>query len=266
MKKMTIQKLLTWAFTEELCKADAGTGGDGLAMIANAWSAVSEVEALGTLIDRSPNGFGVIPAFIEDGEPHEDALKLAETVRTLTQRGFDIPAGWQPFPEWDDERGLIAAEVERVLAFERARGERRTGKHAYNLIVTCAVLGRGPDWHADRPKERLVMRQGKPAWFIEKRFKDRFGRWHTMEVDGMDRSGHRPKKGAYRKYELSDKLRASILSRIDWIVWQAALKMLERENETGLSRHIVEPMRFDFAPWAGNCDPSTHMQVIENAI
>ncbi|WP_176085750.1 hypothetical protein [Martelella sp. HB161492] len=252
MTKLTIKELLTWAFTEELCKEGAGPKAFlGPAMIKSAWSAMSEVETLGTMVDRSPNGFGVIPIDIDLGEPHEDALKVAEAVKALTRHGFDIPDGWQPFPEWDDERGLIAAEVARVLVHEKLRGERQTGRHAYNLIVTCAVLKRGPDWFAERPAEKMIMRLGKPAWFMMKQSKDRFGKIHRLEVDGYDRRAQRPKKGAYRRYELDGSLRGAIAARIDWLVWQAALKILERELGGELSRHSLVSMKHDTAPWLG---------------
>ncbi len=248
-KTMTIQQLLTWAFTEELCKAEA-QGGRLVPIMSNPNAIVGEVGALGTLIDRSPNAWGVIPTWEMDGLPDEDALTVGRAVRALTDTGFDIPEGWRPFPEWaNDEHGLIAAEVDRVLCEERAHGTRRTGRHAYNLILTCAVLKRGPDWQAERPKVRMVERQGKPVWFMIKRQKDCLGRWHEIEVDGYDRKAQRPKRGAYRKYALSHGLRAEVLSRIDWIVWQAALQMLERELAGQLICKQITPMRFDMAPW-----------------
>ncbi|TPW28599.1 hypothetical protein FJU08_17500 [Martelella alba] len=264
MKKVAINELLTWAFTEELCKEGAGPKASlGPAMIKSAWSAMSEVETLGTVVDRSPNGFGVIPAAIDLGEPHEDALKVAEAVRALTKEGFDIPDSWQPFPEWDDERGLIAAEVARVMMHEKMRGQRRTGRHAYNLIVTCAVLKHGPDWHAERPAEQMIMRQGKPAWFMMKRMKDSFGNWREYEVDGYDRKAQRPRKGAYRKYELAEPLRGAIIARIDWLVWRSALKLLERELAGQLTRSSLLSIAFDSQPW--NIRQAVKVQVTENA-
>lgn len=248
-KNMTIQQLLTWAFTEELCKAEAA-GGRLAPSMSNPNAIVGEVGALGTLIDRSPNAWGVIPTWEVDGLPHEDALTVGRAVRALTETGFDIPEGWQPFPEWtDDEHGLIAAEVDRVLCEEREHGTRRTGRHAYNLILTCAVLKRGPDWRAERPKVRMVERNGMPAWFVEKKFRDSLGQVHLREVDGRDKTSRRPVKGAYRKYMLSSGLRAEVLSRIDWIVWQAALQMLERELAGRLICKQITAMRFDMAPW-----------------
>lgn len=251
MKKTTIEQLLTWAFTEELCKVGSDGRGVGGPVMANGWAGVSEVATLGTVIDRSTNAWGVLPLQFGDNEPDPDALKVGEAVRRLTRRGFDIPEGWQPFPEWTDERGLIAVEVARVLAAERLRGERQTGRHAYNLIVTCAVLGHGPDWRAERPEERMIMRQGMPAWFVMKRIKNSFGQLQTYEADGFDRRKRRPVRGAYRKYELSEMLRAPILSRLDWLVWQSALKLLESELEAGLLRQQLVPMRFNPSPWIG---------------
>ncbi|AJY44675.1 hypothetical protein [Martelella endophytica] len=263
MRKMTIEQLLTWAFTEELCKAQGG--GRLIPAMQSASAIYGDIETLGTLIDRSPNGWGVIPTWSDVDEPHADALKVGQAVKALTKDGFDIPVDWYPFPEWSDERGLIRAEVDRVLAGERARGERQTGRHAYNLIVTCAVLKRGPDWRADRPKERMVEHNGMPAWFVMKRFKDAFGKSRMVEVDGRDKRSRRPVKGAYRKYVLSDPLRGAILSRLDWMVWQAALKLLDRELDHTLSFGNTLPMRFDPAPWVGKFQAVLPEQSIDKA-
>ncbi|MGV0817135.1 hypothetical protein [Martelella sp. AMO21009] len=249
MKKMTIQQLLTWAFTEELCKTEA-TGGRISPRLSSANAGLNAAGELGTIIARTPNEWGVVPTWEDGVAPDPDALIVGDAVKALTGTGFDIPEGWQPFPEWaNDEHGLIAGEVDRVLAEERQHGVRRTGSHAFSLLVTCAVLKRGPDWYAERPKVRMVERQGKPVWFITKRQKDSFGRWHEVETDGYDRKAKRPKRGAYRKYVLSHGLRGEIQSRIDWIVWQAALQMLERELAGRLGEKQITPMRFDMSPW-----------------
>lgn len=265
MRKMSIQQMLTWAFTEELCKAQ-NEGGRLVPGMPSPGTVYGDFETLGTLIDRSPNAWGVIPTWSEDDAPHEDAVKLGELVRRLARDGFDIPADWYPFPEWHDERGVIRAEVERVLEGERARGERQTGRHAFNLIVTCAVLKRGPDWRVDRPKERMVMRQGKPAWFMMKRQKDALGQFRSFETDGYDRRTHRPKKGAYRKWELSEPLRGAILARLDWMVWIAALKLLERECEYTLGFVNIVPSRLDPAPWDMRNADERAAQAVENAM
>ncbi len=74
-------------------------------------------------------------------------MAVGDAVRALAKLdGFEIGAGWQPFPEWDDPHGLIAAEVASVVAHELGRGGRMNGRHVVNLVTSAAILRRGPDW------------------------------------------------------------------------------------------------------------------------
>ena len=69
MKTLTVEKLLQWAYRQELPKAIEFVG--GMAAIA-AGRRMDEMAELGTLIDRSPNAWGVVPVY-DEGEPHPDA-------------------------------------------------------------------------------------------------------------------------------------------------------------------------------------------------
>lgn len=248
MKKVSIEQFLTWAFTQELCKV--GSGSDYGPSIAGSWSMVSEVAALGTLIDRSPNGYGVIPDYMAGGDPHPDAVAAGEAVKKLADRGgFEIGDGWKPFPEWSDERGLIAAEVASTVQALRLKPDALGGRHVVNLVVTYAILGRGPDWTVERPGEEMISAKGKPLWYVVRSGKDGFGRSYTYETDGFDRKKQRPVRGAYRKYHLSASLRGAILSRLDWQLWQDALSTLHRELSGGLHHTTLLDFYADRAPW-----------------
>lgn len=248
MKTMTIEAFLTWAFTQELCKVG---GGDGLTTVgASNWSLTRDVATLGTLIDRSPNIYGVVPGFIADGEPHPDAVAAGEAVRGLARIGFEIPEGWAPFPDWPDEHGLVEREVRRVVDEVRVKGDRLSGRHLVALVTGAAILGRGPDWTADYPGHRMVMKNGQPAWFVMKKAKDAFGRVYEYEADGRDPARHRPKKGAYRKFELKAMMRSDVLARLDWQLWQDALAVLTDDLQGSLSHHAIAPFFADRQPWA----------------
>lgn len=248
MKKMTIEALLGWAFRQELCKI--GSGGGRTAVAGSSWSMVSDFAALGTLIDRNPNVWGVVPDFVEGGEAHPDALVVGAAVRRLADLGgFDIPAGWNPFPEFTDEHGAIAAEVARVVSEIRLRGDRLSGRHIVATVIGAAILGKGPDWRADPPTLRLVAARGKPAWFIKREARDGFGRIYAYEDDGFDHKRQRPKRGAYRKYELSEPLRGAIQSRLDWQLWRDALSQLHDALSSRLAAHELEPFHAWRQPW-----------------
>lgn len=249
MKKIGIEQLLTWAFTEELCKLDAtgrGVGGYG-----NHWGAAEVVSELGTLIDRGPNMYGVIPDIVMNGDPHPDAFIVGDAVRALDGSvGFEIAVGWNPFPEFSDDHGLIASEVENAAMIARLRPESLNGRYMVSLVTTAAILKRGPDWSADEPSVRMVERQGKPVWFVQAKGKDSFGRAYTFEADGYDPRRKRPVKGAYRKYELCEPLRSEALSRLDWQLWQDALCVLHTELDGRLSAFDLLAFAPDRQPWA----------------
>ncbi len=264
MKTTTITELLAWAFCQELCKV--GAGGDGLTAVAMSnWSMTRDMAVWGTLIDRSPNLFGVIPGFIEEGAPHPDAIAVGKAVKALAAVGFEVPEGWMPFPEFEDPYGLIAVEVDRVVADVRLKGDRLGGRHLVTLVTGAAILGRGPDWSCDQPKFRMVHMRGEPQWFVKRTAKDALGRVYEYEANGFDPVKRRPRKGAYRKYELSQMLRGDVLSRLDWQLWQDALGFLSERLEGRLKAHRIAPFFPDRQPWARRKKYEAPEQVVEKA-
>jgi hypothetical protein len=268
MKKVTIEQLLTWAFTQELCKVGAPMADAGGLGYSQAWSITSDMAVLGTIIDRSPNVYGVIPDFISaSSDPHPDAVKVGNAVRAMDEFdsfGYSSNGVWNPFPEWSDEQGLIAAEVARVDEELHLKGERLTGRHIVNMVIRHSILGHGPDWTADEPKVRMVMKAGKPAWFVSKKARDAFNRPFTFETDGFDKRKGRPAKGAYRKYELSAPIRGAIISRMDWQLWQDALHHLHSRLYGRLQANDLQPFVPDMQPWARLKFRTPPSQAIDN--
>lgn len=248
MKKISIEELLTWAFTMELPKV--GTlEGSGPSAAPSTWGILSDVITLGTMVDKSPNMYGVISGYVWEGEAHPDALIVGATVRELDDRDLDIGDGWNPFPEWEDEHGLIREEVESVANYHRERGGRINGRHVAALITSAAVLRRGPDWTAEEPRAVMVMNAGKPAWFVKRKCRDSLGRMVEYEDNGFDKRRHKPVKGAYRKYRLKQSLRAAIVSRMEWQIWQSALSELRDSLAGRLHGHDLLPFRPNMQPW-----------------
>jgi hypothetical protein len=248
MKKITIEKLLHWAFREELPKIGAGTVSVPGFSPTDVLAGLIE---LGTGIDKSPNGFGVISGYVYEGEPHPDAILVGEAVRAIGDgRGIDIDAGWAPFPEWDDPHGLIAAAVERVRQRENGRSGRTSARSVAAMMMGIVMVGREPDWHADEPKTAMILKNGKPAWFVKSACKDSFGRDHLVEEDGYDKRKQRPKAGAYRKYRLTENIEGAILDRMEWQLWQSALVALHQKLSAGLQAHMLLPSEPNYHPWA----------------
>ena len=240
--KISIEKLLQWAFTEDL----GSRSGNSEPVGTSNFTMIMDVIQLGAIIDRSRNIKGMAFAL----EPDEDAVMTVEAVRALASRGFDIADGWNPFPEWNDEHGLIAEAVRGEVEALRAKGDRLNGRHAASLVYSCAVMGRGPDWQADQPACGYVQRNGIDAWFLAKKSKDLFGKVHTIETDGYDRKRRKPMRGAYRKMELLEPLRGAIISRLEWQIWQDALCELHAALENQLKSHDLVSFFPRRQPWA----------------
>lgn len=248
MKTVSIEDLLHWAFTFELPKAQSRAEDEGTG-VRSAWQTLTNFGELGTLIDRSPNQYGLIPGYVFEGDPHPDAVAVGEAVRSLADVRFEIPAGWNPLLEFDDPHSLIAAEVAAVVDELQQKPDFLAGRHMIALVTTAAVLKRGPDWSAEPPEYRMVSSHGKPRWFVTVVKRNRLGREIVVEEDGMDRKSMRPKPGAYRKWELEYSIRGDILSRLDWQLWQDALQRLSEAVPARLSAHIVAPFYPCRAPW-----------------
>ncbi len=249
MKKVGIERLLTWAFSVELANWRPEER-ENIGYPASAWAVIQRIGAMGTRIDG-----GMPMGQVLREEPHADALLASDAVMALAERGgFEVAPGWQPFPEWRDEHGLVAAEVARVVEEQRLRGDIANGDRVVTLVLSCAMLGRGPDWEADEPEAEVVSLNGKPRWFVKLKAKDAFGRVYEYETDGRDPAKRRPLRGAYRKYVLSAPVRAAILDRLDWQLWQDALAHLHDSLAPRLKNHVLLPFRPNRQPWARMVD------------
>jgi hypothetical protein len=265
MKKISIENLLIWAFTEELPKK--GAKRPAPMGFSHSSDSLMQFAELGTLIDSDTNSYGLIPAFIYEGEPHADAVAVYDAVLALELRGgFEIERGWNPFPEWQDPQGLIAAEVARAVDHELGRPDRANGMHVVNLVRNAAILRRGPDWEADEPRTVTIKLNGKDdSWFIKRKRKNRMQRFEDYEDNGFDNRARRPLPGAYRKYRLAEPVRAAIAARQDWQLWQSALEALVAALAGRLEDHEIRPFTPNRHPWAGQQAGPSILQVVEKA-
>lgn len=250
MRNMTIDALLTWAFTQELPKVGSVEAA-GPSAAPSSWSAFADVIALGTMVDHRPNQYGVVSAFVYQGEPHADALMVGDSVRRLADReGFEVPPSWDPFPGLIDATGTVRDEVHRIISdFAAGRSGKVNGRHIVSLVSACAILKRGPIWEADAPRIITVQRGGKDAWFVMRRAKTGLGNVVEYEDNGFDQRKQRPVRGAYRKYRLADPIRATVLARLEWQLWQSALCELHRDLADRLSDHQLQPFKPIWHPW-----------------
>jgi hypothetical protein len=264
VKTATIEELLTWAFVHELPK---GGGVEGLANPNSAWRTIYE---LGTRVqnNRVPGSGGSENYFIEQGEPAPDAEAVAYAVRGLARLDVVIDEGWSPLADWPPlppaGAFLVDEAVEHALAHYRSRPVETRREAIVTIVAGTACLGKMPDFSAEPSRVRMVERGGMPAWFVHRQTVDANGATVVMEVDGRNPRTRKPFAGAYRKYELSHDPLGDILGRLDYQIWVAALRWLEREVGPQLVAHRVAACDRSMTPWldrdAGGValtDPST---------
>ncbi|MBZ9822328.1 hypothetical protein [Mesorhizobium sp. CA4] len=255
MKTVTIEELLTWAFVHELPKGGGVEGLDNAnsawrMLEASSWGKITSFAELGTLID---SGTGNGNFFIEQGEPHDDAVTLGRAVARLGQCDVAIPGNWHALADWprtdDVTDGMADAAVKRAIDRYMLRTAHRRAAGIVSLVVGTAILGKELDYQAEPSKIRMVERGGKPAWFVMRRINHEDGQAYDIEVDGYNGRTHRPVKGAYRKYEFSTDPTGDILGRLDYQTWVAALRRLEVEIAADLVAHRLVHSDRSMTPW-----------------
>lgn len=249
MKQIEITKFLEWAYRLELPKVERAGDGIGVS-VASSWGMVASYGMLGTVIDAPLNSYGVVPVSMDEGDPHPDAMAVAQAVIALGCMRVGIGASWTPFPEWADGDGLVAEAVARV----RARMESMAGAEVQTMLIARAVLGRKPDWRGQEPGRVMVMRNGRPAWFMKEAGQDAYGNHTEREVDGWNPRSRRPRPGAYRKQRLTGDVCGLAVDRFRRTVWACAVRHLRRELVSGvygpLTAHVISDVVPTMAPWA----------------
>jgi hypothetical protein len=266
-QKIDIENLLRWAFTSELPK---GGGIDGLAgmnsawrmLEASSWGKIMSFAELGTLIDSGPKDGSRM--FLEQGEPHRDALLVGEAVAGLHGveiGGFDQWDAFGDRPDLAPHLAGLSARIERRL---QAMPQMSRARLPVTLIVSAAVTGRAPDWRwTEEPKLRMVEVAGRPAWFVRENRAKPGDLAEIVEVDGYDPRRRRPKKGAYRKYEVTPDAFGLALSRADWQVWVACLNMLTEDLAGCLADWEVVPSVHTLTPWVEGVPSKPPLRVLE---
>jgi hypothetical protein len=242
-RPIDIERLLVWAYREELAKLDFLASG-----ASSFWCGFAE---LGTKVfSGGGNSLQSYAAIIGDGV-HPDAEAVHREVCALGQ--FQ--------PDWEEPEALLSdmpAEVQ-ALAASAVKGFR---VQLDVLVLRCARLGTRPDWHADgvpQKRARRSERTGQPAWFVMEDVPVFAGRVQVgserREVDGFDRTARRPKPGAYKKYVYEPDPALLVDRRAEYCCWHAGLERLAESLSGGLSEHEALRPAAEALPWEGERKP-----------
>lgn len=274
MRTMPIERLLTWAYCEELPKAGA-TGGE-LGFIASPMGRVKDVADLGALVDV--NRYGVVPIMgLADDEPHPDALLVAEAVDGLTWlevEAFDVDDLAADMIHLGEPVRAAAGEARRVLVRRTEHGRDLLPLDAAVLVRRYAMVGGAPAVRGVMPKlVDATGPQGHPVW--RKRV-SRAVQWDAVtgeairfeevEVDVPVRrgTGGAP-DGAYRVQVLQPDPLPVFVERLTYAVWRAALDWLAAELDGRLATVTVLPSGRAAMPWFGEEDALPPRVLIDRA-
>ncbi len=247
MGVVTIEKLLHWAFVEQMPTPDQG------AMMSvcgfGPWS------ALGTRVDSSPSGNGM---WWVTGEVDPDAVTVVNAVAALDSLmvreddSHDIMAGWPDFGALGEEQ---VAKAWSLLTIPADEGRLALKAPLSALVRRVAVLETWPVWECGEPRVDVAKVEGKPAWFrkisqpVEWSADGKAMRWVEVEVDGRNKISRRPYDGAYRKFILTPDVSGALARRIEYGLTHAALTRLAEDLDGLGGRKILPPMCSSM-PWA----------------
>lgn len=276
MRKMTVGEALTWAWSEELPKADAAMRGAAADLSSrSAWSAIAAYGELHSIVDRQPNRFGCIP-FDEPGWPHPDALAIADAVAGLADCIIDVPEGWHPMPEL---AGIDEALARRALVDTMVKATRQEGGRLFfrirpdMLVVRFAILAIAPDWRMiETPERRVEMgANGKPRWFVEQRVSEVIGTmpdgsdrivYQSVEVDGWSERRKMPMPGAYQKAYLDPDPVPAMVARAEYEIFVAAMRMLFDELSGRLETIRLVATDWPDQPWSKSPESQADAAVV----
>jgi hypothetical protein len=238
-KTIDIEKLLQWAVREELPK--------GQAIGASSWDIVSQYAALGVRVDVSRGG-GDGLGFLA-GDPHPDAILVADAVREITERAkFDHVV--EVLPLFGDLAPIAGAAVDAIMC---------ATFNSQAIVISKATLGTRPRWQFDMPTPAQM--------FFEARNSRDELRTYPI-VHGIDDAGDvvMMKKNRGRALKRDGEYNPAMAPRspIEWcdpsplaigdaraeyVAWHMALSQLALDLNGKLCDFAVTPPAVSLMPW-----------------
>ncbi len=265
MRQIDIERLLQWAYRDELPKvAPSGDVIDEqwLAKIAkpldprSSMGIVDEVGQLGGLVQGNDvrNRYGLVPsALCWSSEPHPDALIVGDAVLAMNAYQLCVPEDWSPLTDMgdlgSDGLGVVARALGALTVIGRDGRTRALKGRISDLLVRQAGFGRGPDWHGDFPEVKYEKHSnGMHKWF-RRELVDWLEEKVEREVEGYDMKRKRPWPDAYRKTYLDPDPLECAIARGEYELWIGAMALLAEDLAGKLSEHVVLASLRPSRPW-----------------
>lgn len=232
--KIDVEKLLQWALRDELPK--------GQAISASPWDMITRFCALGVRVDTSGHGDGL--GFL-GGEPHPDALIVADAIRALD-------TGVRVGKTIDDTLALFGDFA--GIAREAARAILGSTFDQRSIVMSCAAMGTRPKWQFEHPAPFQMFApalNGAPRAIV-------YGIDDAGDLVEVRRN--RGRKAMREPYDLKMLPRSPINwhdpspmhigeCRAEWIAWHHALAALARDLDGALDAFDVMPSTLPLRPW-----------------
>lgn len=253
MKKLPIEKVLEWAYREELSREVPDLG----AVIAASAPGVAHacgpmagwLENPSEAIDAPMNRWGVVGVKDLFGRgPHPDAVKVGQTVQALAGEVLNLPgvvslegrckdlwveawqAAWQRMPARLEEMLVRWAVARPPLDFDL--GDVREVPERYD---------NGKDkWFRLREREAISAR-GQKMGGVER---------VEVLVNVQREPGKRPRPDCYRKFRLEPSPVSALEDRLKYAAWRAAMDVLYYDLVGQLASIEVLPCAEPLEPWA----------------
>jgi hypothetical protein len=219
-KRVDTEKLLQWAFRDELPKKEFGgwTGSAGM-------SPMFRLADLGTRVDDWSDEPGFPLAL---GAPHPDALVVEAAVLALEDVGVNWP-GSKPLL-MDELGGLLSDDDPTLSALVIG---------TVGLVALHARMGTRPRWDYEPLPEPIVGRNGKPVvqyvgeggQLVEGRKARHYGEGARCPLMWFPA----PREAAY--------------ARLEWTIWCESVEQLGRDLAGKLEDHIAIAPQLPRAPW-----------------
>lgn len=239
-RKIDIEKLLHWAVRDELPK--------GRAVTSNPWDIITQFGVLGTVVQTGGygDGMGLVP-----GEPHDDALIVAQAVRELAQvaRFRDIE---QVRPLFGELLGIAGEAPSLILG---------ATFDPQQLVVSCATRGERPKWKFEQPTASQMFApvlNGRPRAMV-------YGTGAHGEL--VELKQNRGRKAQRELYDLKMSPRSPLHwhdpsplhiaeCRAEWVTWHGALTRLAGALAGKLALFDVTPPAAAALPWLDDAAPA----------
>lgn len=258
-RELDVEKLLQWAYREELPKRITSASG-------SSWDRLSQYGSLGGI---NPKDHNMPQRYAHVGEPHPDALRIEYEVAQLPELIID----------WPDSTEAILGELAPLVAINqlhkpdpvpgpttrsgwrtkggqwRSRENRPRDMILVNRLNTAALItmhaakGTRPDWADEHPQPMYIQADRRPPG--------------TPAVVGDCRGRNLYATGSYCPLRWEPSPLSIAQLRADYWCWYRGLERLTEQLE--LEDYIALPPAAPGMPWWGEREPPRRIFAVGEA-